>query len=661
MTRARDLADSADKDISGTVTLDDIVLSNDMSVADNGKVIFGAGSDLQIYHDGSNSFISDQGTGHIKILANDFRVVNAANTEQMITANQDGAVTLYNDSVAVLATNSTGIGVTGHIDVNTSGNRAKLGYDSNNVYIGSTSGTGEIHFKNNISSTDAPHSSGDTKMVITDNGVGIGTNSPSSWGNGQNQLVVGDGTGDNGITIYSQNNANSNLRFSDGTSGSEQYRGRVEYDHVNDKLYLGAGGITPFVIDSSGNVGSGAVPETWSLGKALHIGNPENCFWAEGDYAFHMVQNGYYNSGWKYTHTDEASIYTQGDGKHIWFTAASGSADSTLTWSEVMRIESGDVGIGTASPTGLLHLNRASNAPQLRITGSSGTIDFYSYSDGALYINNTAGTTLGLLANRDAYFNRNVGIGDSSPSSQYEKNLQINTTSSGGGAALHITDGTSGNTNSDGFHLVLATGTPYLWNRENTSMVFGTNNTERMRIDASGNFLVGTTSYNAGIGVSGFRYNTGNAGWAEFVRTTADGTASVYISRSNDGRVLSFYRNNGGLTQVGTVTVTSSATSYNTSSDYRLKENVDYTWDATTRIKQLKPARFNFIGDADTIVDGFLAHEVSSIVPEAITGTKDAVKADGKPEYQGIDQSKLVPLLVKTIQELEARITALEG
>ena len=244
------------------------------------------------------------------------------------------------------------------------------------MYIGSTSGTGEIHFKNNISSTDAPHSSGDTKMVITDTGVGIGTNSPSSWGNGQNQLVVGDGTGDNGITIYSQNNANSNLRFSDGTSGSEQYRGRVEYDHVNDKLYLGAGGITPFVIDSSGNVGSGAVPKTWSLGKALHIGNPENCFWAEGDYAFHMTQNGYYNSGWKYTHTDEASIYTIGDGKHIWLTAPSGTADTTLTWTEKARIDTdglkfnGDTAAANAlsdyeEGTMTMTLNTTGNAPSV--------------------------------------------------------------------------------------------------------------------------------------------------------------------------------------------------------------------------------------------------------------------------------------------------------
>jgi len=134
----------------------------------------------------------------------------------------------------------------------------------------------------------------------------------------------------------------------------------------------------------------------------------------------------------------------------------------------------------------------------------------------------------------------------------------------------------------------------------------------------------------------------------------------------------------------GSISMYASSVGYNTSSDYRLKENVDYTWDATTRLKQLKPARFNFIvDDTNTLVDGFIAHEVSSVVPEAISGTKDAMMdeeyevtpavMDGDtvvteavmgtrsvPDMQGIDQSKLVPLLVKTIQELEARITALE-
>jgi len=129
--------------------------------------------------------------------------------------------------------------------------------------------------------------------------------------------------------------------------------------------------------------------------------------------------------------------------------------------------------------------------------------------------------------------------------------------------------------------------------------------------------------------------------------------------RSSSGSVTAFrhhfvfYNGNGG---VGSISTNGSATAFNTSSDYRLKENVDYTWDATTRLKQLKPARFNFIADdTNTLVDGFIAHEVSSVVPEAISGEKDAVK------MQGIDQSKLVPLLVKTIQELEARITALEA
>ena len=131
---------------------------------------------------------------------------------------------------------------------------------------------------------------------------------------------------------------------------------------------------------------------------------------------------------------------------------------------------------------------------------------------------------------------------------------------------------------------------------------------------------------------------------------------------SNDGGgtnySIGFQRGAGNA--VGSITHSGGSTSFNTSSDYRLKENVDYTFDATTRLKQLKPARFNFIGFSNT-VDGFLAHEVSSVIPEAVVGAKDAVDADDNIEPQAIDQSKLVPLLVKTIQELEARITALEN
>ena len=199
-----------------------------------------------------------------------------------------------------------------------------------------------------------------------------------------------------------------------------------------------------------------------------------------------------------------------------------------------------------------------------------------------------------------------------------------------------------------------------------------------MRIDSSGNLLVGTTSVPTGSGV-GICLQA-DAGGAFLSRRT---------STTNNNSVALFYNPNG---LVGSIQTSGSATSYNTSSDYRLKENVDYDWDATTRLKQLKPARFNFIADdTDTVVDGFLAHEAQAVVPEAVTGTKDAMRdeeyevsaaieevtdEDGNvtteavdavmgtrsvPDMQGIDQSKMVPLLVKTILELEARITALEG
>jgi hypothetical protein len=222
--------------------------------------------------------------------------------------------------------------------------------------------------------------------------------------------------------------------------------------------------------------------------------------------------------------------------------------------------------------------------------------------------------------------------------------------------------------------------------------------TERMRINHDGDVFFGVTALPSS--------STGGAGFQE-----ANNNRNVlYLATSvSSNTSLAVFINSNG--QVGGIKTSGSATAFNTSSDYRLKENVNYSWDATSRLKQLKPARFNFINDADTTVDGFLAHEVSSIVPEAISGEKDATEeisnvvlnADGTvkaqnisktrweaeklstidedgntidpiyasdttwvesktvPDYQQIDQSKLVPLLVKTIQELEARVTALES
>jgi hypothetical protein len=181
----------------------------------------------------------------------------------------------------------------------------------------------------------------------------------------------------------------------------------------------------------------------------------------------------------------------------------------------------------------------------------------------------------------------------------------------------------------------------------------GTNTfAERARIDSSGNLMVGTTQTPATLLSDGQQgVGVGNDG---FIVSSRFNDIAAYFKRENsNGNVVSFLRD---AASVGTISVTTSATSYNTSSDYRLKENVDYTFNALDRVAQLKPARFNFIADADNTVDGFLAHEVQDIVPEAITGEKDAVDDEGNPEYQGIDQSKLVPLLTKAIQELSDKV-----
>lgn len=127
---------------------------------------------------------------------------------------------------------------------------------------------------------------------------------------------------------------------------------------------------------------------------------------------------------------------------------------------------------------------------------------------------------------------------------------------------------------------------------------------------------------------------------------------------SFDNSYYTVFKYNG--TVWGGITRSGSSVAYNTMSDYRLKENVVPVDNASSRIKALKPCRFNFIGSEHT-VDGFIAHEAQQVVPESVTGDKDAVDAEGNPVYQGIDQSKLVPLLAAALQEAIARIEVLEG
>jgi hypothetical protein len=237
-----------------------------------------------------------------------------------------------------------------------------------------------------------------------------------------------------------------------------------------------------------------------------------------------------------------------------------------------------------------------------------------------------------------------------------------------------------------------------------------------MRIDSTGGVRIGNTTniFNTASAEKFTIKNVGNGNALTLQSTNISGGFPILYLSSTDStasqNAVVFQRTGGG---VGTITTTASSTAYNTSSDYRLKTDVTYDWDATSRLKQLKPARFKWIVDGDdaVFVDGFLAHEAQAVVPEAVTGTKDETRDaenvilssegvilhrgiaeadwtagklattddDGntvdalypsdstwaashtEPVMQGIDQAKIVPLLCKTILELEARITALEA
>jgi hypothetical protein len=304
--------------------------------------------------------------------------------------------------------------------------------------------------------------------------------------------------------------------------------------------------------------------------------------------------------------------------------------------------------------------------------GGGVTLDSTTSSNETLQLP-SGGGTLAPLASPS--FTGNVGIGTSSPSRRlHVKDSGSFVATFEGGTNVYTswsnstgTAGYIGSANGLG-----SGGIADLAVRSENNLIFLTNaGSEAMRIDSSGRLLHQTTSSSSYPTTSA--YSMLGVGGDITLKLGGYGTSHTMVQ-------FLFNGNNA----VGTIVSTQTSTAYNTSSDYRLKTDVQPMTGATDRVKLLKPCNFEWISDG-TRVDGFLAHEAQEVVPEAVHGTKDAmmdeeyevtpavVDAEGNettaavmgtrsvPDLQGIDQSKLVPLLTATIQELIARIEALEN
>ena len=266
----------------------------------------------------------------------------------------------------------------------------------------------------------------------------------------------------------------------------------------------------------------------------------------------------------------------------------------------------------------------------------------------------TGGTTTFNVGRGDVYFENNVN----SNASGAGITLRTSANPAGDGSIFDVRSSGQATRLYVGQDLTSSGYNPFYVGNSNSTGGNGTASNYAIELAVNGNITTagtissGAITSTATLKISGSHSSTITTPNINSFGALSAGTAYNYhiMFKQADGTVR------------GQITNNIYGTQYTTSSDYRLKENVQPLSSSTSRTLALNPCTFEWIDDADNnSIEGFLAHEVAAIVPEAVVGTKDALDADGNPEYQTIDQSKLIPILVKTIQELEARITALES
>ena len=346
----------------------------------------------------------------------------------------------------------------------------------------------------------------------------------------------------------------------------------------------------------------------------------------------------------------------------------------------LVKDASGNVGIGTTSPSTygakLAVYSATSSVANIQITNpgqGTGTIGIAAASSNFKIYNSYTSATLASGVGIDIDTSGNVGIGTSTPSS-YGKVASVSGSAFGSSfTAISNSSGTDW-ARMDWKHQAVAstcliyldqTGLFNIRNDGANPIAFYTNGgNERMRIDSSGNLLVGCTVV-PNVGVSG-QYGTSSSTNEVVISKNTTGTTPALYIRTSAGASktpISFYND---ASQVGSITTSTTATAYNTSSDYRLKEDIAPMSGALAKVAALKPVTYKWKSDGSD-GEGFIAHELAEVCPHAITGEKDAVETytdengnkQTRPKYQGIDTSFLVATLTAALQEQQALITAL--